>query len=366
MRAAVALAAKARASLQQRDRPIQEAAPGARQAAPSVQAPDDARPTARERPSRPHVRAEAPEARWVLPLSHALRAAAALAARAWPSGARKDAAAPEGASLALLGDLLPRSEAHSWTKARIAVAQNVWGEGALGPGGKDMVLDMVEPLGLKRNMSVLDLGAGLGGPARIMAKRFGVRVTGMEWEPGLVKAGKALSKRRFWSSRKVSIHYPGWGEGRISLESFDRFVAKDCLFAIPDKEGLLRAIADVLTDHGELLFTDFVLTAPERRTPAVEAWIAAEPETPAPWSAMDYIQLLTGLGLNLRIDDRTGPVCSAIRESWTAMDARLEKTKLGPARLEVLESEAALWARRVRLLESGELNYYRFHVARRL
>ena len=81
---------------------------------------------------------------------------------------------------------------------------------------------------------------------------------------------------------------------------------------------------------------------------------------------MDYIQLLTGLGLNLRIDDRTRPVCSAIRESWTAMDARLEKTKLGPARLEVLESEAALWARRVRLLESGELNYYRFHVARRL
>ena len=368
LRAAVEMAARERASLHQQDAPVQKDAPGAQQDAPPVQPPDAAALAARERLSRPRkdaaVQEDAPGAQQdsppALSYDEALRAAVEMAAREQLSRPRKDAPGAQR------GEIHPSPTAYSWTKARIAVAQEIWGEGFVAPGGTDMIMSMVEPLGLKRKMTVLDLGVGLGGPARIIGKRFGVHVTGVEWDSGLAKEGQALSRRRFWRAGKVPIHSLGQTAGMLSLDSFDRFIAKDCLLVLPDKDRFLRLIGAILMDHGELLFTDFVLTAPERRPPAVEAWIAAEPETPVPWSAMDYIKLLSGLGLHIRIEDKTEQIWFVIQQSLAAADARVEQTGLDPALSAALASEASLWTRRVGLLESGELNYYRFHVARRL
>ncbi len=135
-------------------------------------------------------------------------------------------------------------------------------------GGTDLIMSLVEPLGLERNMTVLELGAGLGAAARIMAKRFGVRATGVEWDLGLATAGMVLSTK-LRMIRKASIYPLGETAGRMSLMSFDRFFAKDCQFVLPEKSQFLRMIGAVPMDHGELLFTDFVLTALERRTPAL-------------------------------------------------------------------------------------------------
>ncbi len=254
---------------------------------------------------------------------------------------------------------------YCWSAARIALAQEVWGEGFVAPGGTDLIMSLVEPLGLKRNMTVLELGAGLGGAARIMAERPGARVTGVEWDPRLAEAGMALSIQARMV-RKAPVLSLDETVGRMTLMSFDRFFAKDCLFALPEKSRFLRLIGAVLRHHGELLFTDLVLAASEWRTPAVEAWIATEPETPDPWSAADYVKLLSKLGLHTRVEDITERIWTAIHQNWADFDARIERTGLDPTLSAALASEALLWTRRVGLLESGELNVCRFHVARRL
>lgn len=47
-----------------------------------------------------------------------------------------------------------------WETARIALAQEVWGDGLAGPGGVETILDLVKPFGLTPARRLLDLGAG--------------------------------------------------------------------------------------------------------------------------------------------------------------------------------------------------------------
>lgn len=258
-----------------------------------------------------------------------------------------------------------RRAGYCWTGGRIALAQEVWGEGFVAPGGTGMIMDLIEPLDLKRGMTVLELGAGLGGSTRIMAGRLGAWVTGMEWDRGLAEAGMALSARA-GMARTAPVYRPGGTAGRMVLKSFDRFFSMGRLFTLQDRSRLLHLIGAVLRDHGELLFTDYVLAAPQRPELAVEVWTAAEPEAPELWSAGDYVKLFSALGLHIRVDDITERLCTAVNQSWADFHARIEQAGVDPVLAPVLANEAALWTRRAALLENGELNVCRFHVARRL
>jgi len=241
-----------------------------------------------------------------------------------------------------------------WDKTRLDVVQKVWGKGFIAPGGKKTILGLVEPLGLKRGMRVLDLGAGLGGPARVLAKRFGARVTGLEADRRLAEAGRALSSRAVLPS-KASIHSLAQRHEVLAPGAFDRIFSKDVLFTVRDKARLLAVAEALLADGGRMLFVDYVVAADGRQTPGVEAWVAADPARPTPWSVEDYIEALTGLGLSLRIDDITGETRRAINGAWADFLARRRRPSLDRRAAQMLLDEARLWSRRAKLLRTGEL-----------
>lgn len=62
-------------------------------------------------------------------------------------------------------------------------------------GGRKATADFVARLGLHEGMHVLDLGSGLGGPARYVARTHGCRVTGIDLTPQYVQVASALSGR---------------------------------------------------------------------------------------------------------------------------------------------------------------------------
>ncbi len=62
-------------------------------------------------------------------------------------------------------------------------------------GGRKATADFVARLGLRAGMHLLDLGSGLGGPARYVAQTFGCRVTGIDLTPRFVQVATALSDR---------------------------------------------------------------------------------------------------------------------------------------------------------------------------
>ena len=62
-------------------------------------------------------------------------------------------------------------------------------------GGRRATVDFMEKLGLKADMRVLDIGSGLGGPARFVAQTYGCQVTGIDLTPEYVDVANALARR---------------------------------------------------------------------------------------------------------------------------------------------------------------------------
>ncbi|HET6196892.1 MAG TPA: phosphoethanolamine methyltransferase, partial [Acetobacteraceae bacterium] len=63
-------------------------------------------------------------------------------------------------------DALAEDDDPVWPSARIGIAESLWGEGFLFPGGGAEVLRLAKPLGLTEASSLLLVGAGTGGAPR--------------------------------------------------------------------------------------------------------------------------------------------------------------------------------------------------------
>jgi ubiquinone/menaquinone biosynthesis C-methylase UbiE len=72
-------------------------------------------------------------------------------------------------------------------------------------GGRAATMELVRQLGLSVDDHVLDVGCGLGGPARFAADRYRCRVTGIDITADYVEAGAVLS-RWVGLDRYVSLH----------------------------------------------------------------------------------------------------------------------------------------------------------------
>ena len=59
--------------------------------------------------------------------------------------------------------------------------------------GRKATLELAEQMALTASSRVLDIGSGLGGPARTVAAAYGCRVTGIDLTPAFCEAAKVLS-----------------------------------------------------------------------------------------------------------------------------------------------------------------------------
>jgi SAM-dependent methyltransferase len=143
-------------------------------------------------------------------------------------------------------------------------------------GGLAAVDALAQRAGITHDARVLDLGAGLGGPARCLASRRGCRVVGVE-----LNAGRALGMARL--SRLVRL------DDRITVVRgdasalpfasgrFDACVSQEALLHIADKAAVLAEARRVLAPGGRLAFSDWIahgsLGDGERHR--LEDWMAA-------------------------------------------------------------------------------------------
>ena len=59
--------------------------------------------------------------------------------------------------------------------------------------GRKATLELAEHMKLKADSRVLDIGSGLGGPARTLAETYGCRVTGIDLTQAFCDAATAMS-----------------------------------------------------------------------------------------------------------------------------------------------------------------------------
>ena len=248
-----------------------------------------------------------------------------------------------------------------WQPERIAMAQAIWGEGFIMPGGIGYVTYMVKPLGLTNESVVLDIGAALGGPARLMAKAFSSWVTGLESDAGLSQEGMALSVRT-GLAKKAPIEHFDTEEIPIDEAKYHCIFSKEALFRIDNKEALLPRFKKGLKPRGQLLFSDFVLSEPDASNDALKAWTAAHKPEPELWTRQGYVERLTALGFDVRVDeDITDRLRNEVLRGYSEFADNAAKADLTQLDKAALALELEYWARCVAAIDSGVLRVCRIH-----
>ncbi len=269
----------------------------------------------------------------------------------------KQPAAPEARS----ASASPERPPLSWTEARIDLAQKIWGEGFSSPGEETYILGLVKTLGLTPAMSVLDLGAGLGGAGRVMAQNFGCWVTALEAKPELAQAGNEISTKA-GMAKKAPVEAFDPVTVELKQNAYDVVFSQGALFTTAGKERLLQQVAAALKDRGQLLFADFVKADAVADDGPLSEWIQSEPVEPRLWSAQDYSHYIETLGMDVRVvEDISDRFKGMVLQGWAGFLSSIEETGLDHATGAALVTEIELWTRRTQALDSGELRVCRIH-----
>ena len=252
-----------------------------------------------------------------------------------------------------------------WSEAHISVLQAIWGEGMIGPTNPEDVCNLVKPLGLNPAMNLLLVGAGLGGPCRVMTESFGVWVTGLESERALVKTGTLLAQKAGVAKKApVVIFDPDSFEPKAG--SYDAVISFGYLYKVKNRMRLLEVLDQALKANGQILLTDFVLAKPGSESQVIADWMEQEPEEVEPWSMEQYKMTLEGRDLEVRIvEDRTEKLREQIVKCWADHMGAVSQEASDPKTSAALVHEVELWTRRTRALESGDLRHCRIYARRK-
>jgi SAM-dependent methyltransferase len=115
--------------------------------------------------------------------------------------------------------------------------------------GREATLELARMAGLERGMRVLDVGGGLGGPARTLAAEIGCHVTVVDLTEEFCRVGIELTARLRLGDR-VAFRHGNALDLPFESGSFDAVWTQHSSMNIEDKERLYDEIARVLRPGG--------------------------------------------------------------------------------------------------------------------
>ena len=248
-----------------------------------------------------------------------------------------------------------------WPSARIGVAEALWGEGFLFPGGAEETLRLATPLGLSAASSLALLGAGTGGPARTIATELGVWVTGYEANPHLVAVANERSQRA-GLGRRAQVELWDPAAPRFPPHYFHHAIAIEPLRGAPPDAALL-AVSRALKPGGQFVLEQTVADLPlDDHDPVVVSWARLDDRSASVPSELGITRLLSQLRFDVRIveDVSQRQMRHALR-GWHVAVRGMDDAKPNLHQLARVVSEAELWLARFRLMRAGRLRLVRWH-----
>jgi len=128
-------------------------------------------------------------------------------------------------------------------------------------GGLAATRDLANLAAIKPGEAVLDVGCGVGGPARILAQEHGAHVSAIDLSPTFVEIGRALSQK---SGIAVSFETANALDLPFADASFDVVWTQHASMNIADKPRFYRQLRRVLRPEGRLAFHDLLIGAKPR------------------------------------------------------------------------------------------------------
>jgi SAM-dependent methyltransferase len=143
------------------------------------------------------------------------------------------------------------------------------GEGTLTPddlapldqfhtGGKPSTFELARLAGLTTGMQVLDVGGGIGGPARTLAAEFGCHVTVLDLTEEFCRTGEMLTERTELADR-VEFRCASALDMPFADDSFDAAWSQHSSMNIEDRERLYAEVCRVVRPGGRFAFHEIML-----------------------------------------------------------------------------------------------------------
>lgn len=249
-----------------------------------------------------------------------------------------------------------------WSPTRQRVVQKLFGEGMVRPGGEEAMRELTRPLGINPNLSVAEIGAGLGEMSRMLA-REGVWVDSYEGDADLAEAGNALSRTQRLQVR-TSIRHVDLDQLHLRRRSLDVVISKEGILTVSDKPVLMAKIRAALKAGGQLMFTDYLRTGdPSSRVH--EVWMEREPTPPVLMTPTELRQHLTRLEFDiLYMEDVTPAYKSRIIQAYAKYAEELRRTNgIGhdENEREWVVTEGEHWAIRISALDANIARVYQVY-----
>jgi cyclopropane fatty-acyl-phospholipid synthase-like methyltransferase len=127
--------------------------------------------------------------------------------------------------------------------------------------GTDAIRDAGAFLGLGPTSRVLDIGSGIGGPARFLAHTTGCHVTALELQPELHRVGLDLTRRSGLEDRVTHL----CGDALavvLPSDAFDAVISFLAISHVDDRPRLLRNASSALRPGGQFYVEDLCQRAP--------------------------------------------------------------------------------------------------------
>ena len=152
--------------------------------------------------------------------------------------------------------------------------------------------ELAQLAGIVAGMSVLDVGSGVGGPARFLAATCGCRVIGVDISEPFVDAARYLTERT-GQSGQLSFQTASALELPFDDGRFDIVLLQHVAMNISDRAQLYREIRRVLKSGGRFATFDVVLGV-------------GEPHYPLPWARTPATSFLLTIGATREAIEPTG------------------------------------------------------------
>jgi len=239
--------------------------------------------------------------------------------------------------------------------SKAEILQMLWGEGYALPGGAAFTQKLMQGLGLTDGARCLDLNAGLGGAACALAQSHKIVIDALENDAELMANGRAMVAKA--GLTKAVIFSDGDATtSPFAEKTYAAIFAREKLFTLPNRDGLMANIVPALQPEGTLVITDFILADRSAENDAVTAWNDSEPVKPVPLTTDEYRALLAKNGFAVgECNDLSEDYIKFIHDGWKRLHSFLQTAKLSPETATMLISEGNLWLARCKALESGQL-----------
>ena len=146
-------------------------------------------------------------------------------------------------------------------EAQVAALQTAYGLGRIAPGGEAMSRRCAAALGVSAGDTVLDAGAGAGGPSADLARLTGARITAADESSACVAAARAvLSSDSAADVRQlvdvVESSVSAGVEGALDGRTFDAAVLRCVLSHAADPHAVLRRAVSLVRPGGRVVVAD--------------------------------------------------------------------------------------------------------------